>query len=294
MSVPARRHQAFNLYQVADGETVIFADTPSPSLLKHLPDGEGGCSRMTASPTAIDQSALDEGVRRVVVASSNHAADFYEPHILDGEVWPLVVVVLLLVLLVLLVLFDCVLKHIVALYQSWCTLHSADLPVHFQLNCSTTRSTRMAVRLPTTSTAGPRSPMRTSGLCTLPGSSTARCGAHGPRIGHCARGIVHAALCTRHYAHCIVHMALCTRHCAHGIMHTALCTRHCAHGIGQHREHTPAPSSPLAAPTPVQHCTHSIVNRAGLPSLAFSLSIHCLSLRFHCLPLRFVHSCRHS
>ena len=54
---------------------------------------------MTASPTAIDQSALDEGVRRVVVASSNHAADFYEPYILDGEVWPLVVVVLLLVLL---------------------------------------------------------------------------------------------------------------------------------------------------------------------------------------------------
>ena len=32
----------------------------------------------------IYQTALEEGVRRVVVASSNHAADFYEPHILNG------------------------------------------------------------------------------------------------------------------------------------------------------------------------------------------------------------------
>jgi len=30
------------------------------------------------------QTALEEGVRRVVVASSNHAADYYEPLILDG------------------------------------------------------------------------------------------------------------------------------------------------------------------------------------------------------------------
>ena len=33
----------------------------------------------------IYQTALEEGVRRVVVASSNHAADYYEPLILDGE-----------------------------------------------------------------------------------------------------------------------------------------------------------------------------------------------------------------
>jgi len=31
------------------------------------------------------QTAWEEGVRRVVVASSNHAADYYEPMILDGE-----------------------------------------------------------------------------------------------------------------------------------------------------------------------------------------------------------------
>ena len=31
------------------------------------------------------QTALEEGVRRVVVASSNHAADYYEPLILDGR-----------------------------------------------------------------------------------------------------------------------------------------------------------------------------------------------------------------
>lgn len=31
------------------------------------------------------QTALEEGVRRVVVASSNHAADYYEPLILDGK-----------------------------------------------------------------------------------------------------------------------------------------------------------------------------------------------------------------
>lgn len=31
------------------------------------------------------QTALEEGVRRVVVASSNHAADYYEPLILDGQ-----------------------------------------------------------------------------------------------------------------------------------------------------------------------------------------------------------------
>ena len=30
------------------------------------------------------QTALEEGVRRVIVASSNHAADYYEPLILDG------------------------------------------------------------------------------------------------------------------------------------------------------------------------------------------------------------------
>jgi hypothetical protein len=33
----------------------------------------------------IYQTALEEGVRRVVVASSNHAADYYEPLILDGR-----------------------------------------------------------------------------------------------------------------------------------------------------------------------------------------------------------------
>jgi len=33
----------------------------------------------------IYQIALEEGVRRVVVASSNHAADYYEPLILDGK-----------------------------------------------------------------------------------------------------------------------------------------------------------------------------------------------------------------
>ena len=33
----------------------------------------------------IYQTSLEEGVRRVVVASSNHAADYYEPLILDGE-----------------------------------------------------------------------------------------------------------------------------------------------------------------------------------------------------------------
>lgn len=33
----------------------------------------------------IYQTALEEGVRRVVVASSNHAADYYEPLILDGD-----------------------------------------------------------------------------------------------------------------------------------------------------------------------------------------------------------------
>eukprot|EP01050_Picozoa_sp_SAG11_P018715 SAG11_NODE_2874_length_2880_cov_2.944624_3_plen_59_part_00 len=32
----------------------------------------------------IYQTALEEGVRRVVMASSNHAADFFEPHILEG------------------------------------------------------------------------------------------------------------------------------------------------------------------------------------------------------------------
>jgi NAD+ dependent glucose-6-phosphate dehydrogenase len=31
------------------------------------------------------QTSLEEGVRRVVVASSNHAADYFEPLILDGE-----------------------------------------------------------------------------------------------------------------------------------------------------------------------------------------------------------------
>jgi hypothetical protein len=31
------------------------------------------------------QTCLEEGVRRVVVASSNHAADYYEPLILDGK-----------------------------------------------------------------------------------------------------------------------------------------------------------------------------------------------------------------
>jgi hypothetical protein len=33
----------------------------------------------------IYQTCLEEGVRRVVVASSNHAADYYEPLILDGR-----------------------------------------------------------------------------------------------------------------------------------------------------------------------------------------------------------------
>ena len=33
----------------------------------------------------IYQTALEEGVRRVVTASSNHAADYYEPLILDGK-----------------------------------------------------------------------------------------------------------------------------------------------------------------------------------------------------------------
>ncbi|MBV7330455.1 NAD(P)-dependent oxidoreductase [Chloroflexi bacterium TSY] len=33
----------------------------------------------------IYQTSLEEGVRRVVVASSNHAADYYEPLILDGS-----------------------------------------------------------------------------------------------------------------------------------------------------------------------------------------------------------------
>ncbi len=33
----------------------------------------------------IYQTALEEGVRRVVVASSNHAADYFEPLILDGK-----------------------------------------------------------------------------------------------------------------------------------------------------------------------------------------------------------------
>ncbi|MEM7030453.1 MAG: NAD(P)-dependent oxidoreductase [Chloroflexota bacterium] len=33
----------------------------------------------------IYQTALEENVRRVVVASSNHAADYYEPLILDGQ-----------------------------------------------------------------------------------------------------------------------------------------------------------------------------------------------------------------
>lgn len=33
----------------------------------------------------IYQTCLEEGVRRVVVASSNHAADYYEPLILDGK-----------------------------------------------------------------------------------------------------------------------------------------------------------------------------------------------------------------
>ncbi len=33
----------------------------------------------------IYQTALEEGVRRVVTASSNHAADYFEPLILDGE-----------------------------------------------------------------------------------------------------------------------------------------------------------------------------------------------------------------
>ena len=33
----------------------------------------------------IFQTALEEGVRRVVMASSNHAADYYEPLILDGN-----------------------------------------------------------------------------------------------------------------------------------------------------------------------------------------------------------------
>jgi hypothetical protein len=33
----------------------------------------------------IYQTALEEGIRRVVVASSNHAADYYEPLILDGD-----------------------------------------------------------------------------------------------------------------------------------------------------------------------------------------------------------------
>ncbi len=33
----------------------------------------------------IYQTALEEGVRRVIVASSNHAADYYEPLILDGK-----------------------------------------------------------------------------------------------------------------------------------------------------------------------------------------------------------------
>jgi hypothetical protein len=35
------------------------------------------------------QTSLEEGVRRVVVASSNHAADYYEPLILDGQ-WDVV------------------------------------------------------------------------------------------------------------------------------------------------------------------------------------------------------------
>jgi hypothetical protein len=35
------------------------------------------------------QASLEEGVRRVVVASSNHAADYFEPLILDGE-WDVV------------------------------------------------------------------------------------------------------------------------------------------------------------------------------------------------------------
>jgi len=33
----------------------------------------------------IYQTSLEEGVRRVVIASSNHAADYYEPLILDGK-----------------------------------------------------------------------------------------------------------------------------------------------------------------------------------------------------------------
>ena len=58
-----------NAVLAAAGETVIFAEIPSPSRLKHLLNGEGGRSRMTElSPTC---AAMQLGRRQPIVHAAN-------------------------------------------------------------------------------------------------------------------------------------------------------------------------------------------------------------------------------
>ena len=52
MSIPITRPCACSLHVIAVGETVILMTPPFLSLLKHLLKVEGGCGRMTVSPTA--------------------------------------------------------------------------------------------------------------------------------------------------------------------------------------------------------------------------------------------------
>ena len=48
----------FGARTIAVGDsTVILLTPPSPSILKHLLKGEGGCGRMTVSPTALGTDA---------------------------------------------------------------------------------------------------------------------------------------------------------------------------------------------------------------------------------------------
>ena len=70
-------------FQGADAVVHLgFVRADDPSNPKHRFWAEMGNVEMAYN---VYQTALEENVRRVVAASSNHAADYYEPLILDGK-----------------------------------------------------------------------------------------------------------------------------------------------------------------------------------------------------------------
>ena len=113
------------------------------------------------------QTAAEAGVRRVVMASSNHAADYYEDLILDHSAQPCP-------------------THMPSIQ---CTT-PATVSVDAAGACPQrwTWWTRRAWRAPTTTMAGPRSPTRTSASCSPPARCTAAQSSPTFRSGSGVRG----------------------------------------------------------------------------------------------------------